>query len=153
MKLSEAKLREELVREAAIELADGRIMKLDVISVGDMERLQEMLAAGTAATPAPARPTVSPSGDPNEWLSVQEVAELLKISLDSAYELQRLIPSTKKRKVGVRFLRRDVEKYMREGVTIPQPAYDDERATSRASKSEEIIPGYTRDALKKKAGF
>lgn len=112
---------------------------------------------------APARPAVVPDrgtahqGE-DESLTAKQVARLLNCSLDSVYELRYsgLLRSTKKKNVGVRFRRSDVEKYMAPD-SPPRPSRPTKstvrvRSGSRAS-ADELLPGLTREEIRRKAGF
>lgn len=166
-------MKDDIIHQAKLTLPNGRTMKLDVVSRVDLERLSGMLGAGgsgaaerpvagkAALVPKAKRPLVQTplSGDPNESLTVQQVAEILNCSIESVYDLRsrNLVASTKMPEVGVRFLRGDIEDYVAKHTRHPV-------RTSRASKSrtrgrsssrdqEEVVPGITREELKRRVGF
>jgi excisionase family DNA binding protein len=97
-------------------------------------------------------------GTPRTWLSISQVAEYLGISRATAYRLARRVRSFPTPGVGLRFLRDDIDSYV-EGQGRAPVATDFPIANEPGSRvgcrdgAVEVLPGLTREELKRKAGF
>ena len=91
-----------------------------------------------------------------DYLTAAEVAAEYGISLSSAYELARHIPSWKPPCIGLRFRRGDVEEFIAQFQRDPVTGRRGRKSGTRRARrgrSNEVAPGWTAEALKREAGI
>lgn len=116
--------------------------------------------AGRDQDPRQSPPPVVPLLEPaREWLSPEQLAAYLGISLSSAYRLAWDLGARRRPRVGLRVRRSVVDQHMqtpapmaaragpRPGSRVACPAEDEDE------NEQEVIPGVKRGDLKRRVGF
>ncbi len=92
------------------------------------------------------------------WLNIQQVTDYLGISRAAAYRLVQRIRSFPAPGVGLRFLRDDIDAYVEGECRAPiatefSPPAPPRFRIAETGDDEEVLPGLTREELKRRAGF